>query len=111
MSLEEKIRTYPWFHSIDLGNGIITPGSKSLDHIRQEGDIFFSPIDLHNKSVLDVGAWNGGYSVEAARRGASRVAGLDHYTWNHPDFRGLETYELAANATNNHFDPHFPDEA
>ena len=31
--------------------------------------------------MLDIGAWDGYYSFEAERRGASRVVALDHYAW------------------------------
>ena len=27
-ALQERVRQTPWFHSIDLGNGIVTPGGK-----------------------------------------------------------------------------------
>jgi predicted nicotinamide N-methyase len=35
-----------------------------------------------DKSVLDVGAWNGYFSFEAERRGASRVLATDHFYWS-----------------------------
>jgi tRNA (mo5U34)-methyltransferase len=36
---------------------------------------------LAGKSVLDVGAWDGFYSFEAARRGAKRVLATDSFVW------------------------------
>jgi tRNA (mo5U34)-methyltransferase len=59
----------------------------------------FGGLSLAGKSVLDVGAWNGGFSVEAARRGATRVAALDHFAWNASGFRGRETFELVKRVT------------
>jgi tRNA (mo5U34)-methyltransferase len=41
---------------------------------------------------LDVGAWNGAFSVEAMRRGARRVLSVDFFTWLHPNWRGLEKF-------------------
>ena len=70
-----------WFHSVDLGDGVITPGLVPFDGL----DKAFAAIrvpDLTGKTVLDVGAWDGFYSFEAERRGARRVLALDHYVWN-----------------------------
>jgi tRNA (mo5U34)-methyltransferase len=69
-----------WWHSIDLGHGVVTPGHKAPAGLRQELDLLRLP-DLRGKSVLDVGAWDGFYSFEAERRGASRVVALDHFAW------------------------------
>jgi len=67
----EKIR---WWHKIDLGNGIITPGkSDTFKKIKGIG----LPEDLTGKTVLDIGAWDGFYSFESERRGASRVLAID----------------------------------
>jgi tRNA (mo5U34)-methyltransferase len=48
---------------------------------------------------LDIGAWNGAFAVEAWRRGAASVTGLDHYTWNDAHFRGKETFSLISDVT------------
>ena len=100
---QELIDSYVWWHSIDLGGGLVTPGRKSLAAMRREADLLFAPVDLKGCSVLDIGAWNGGFSVEAARRGAARVVGLDHATWTSPHYRGRETFDLVARATGNDF--------
>ena len=70
-----------WWHSIDLGNGVITPGRKSADWLKHELAALRLP-DLHGKSVLDIGAWDGYYSFAAERLGARRVLALDHYVWS-----------------------------
>lgn len=70
-----------WWHSIDLGEGVISPGLNSLDFLRSEWDAMSVP-HLHNCSVLDVGAWDGYFSFEAERRGAKTVTALDHYVWS-----------------------------
>jgi len=84
-----------WFHSIDLGDGVITPGRKGggLDYMKRELDALRLP-DLEGKSVLDIGAWDGFYSFQAERLGASRVVALDDYAWS-VDF-GAETRPAAA---------------
>ena len=70
-----------WWHSIDLGNGVVTPGHKGADYMRRELEALRLP-PLEGKSVLDIGAWDGFYSFEAERRGARRVVALDHYAWS-----------------------------
>jgi tRNA (mo5U34)-methyltransferase len=99
-ALAERVRQIRWFHSIDLGHGIITPGSKSPAIHRAENSAFFDPVELSGRSVIDIGAWNGAYSFEAKRRGAARVLATDHYTWNHPGFRGRDGFELARSVLN-----------
>jgi tRNA (mo5U34)-methyltransferase len=87
-----------WFHSIDLGGGIITPGAKAPPVHQRESSAFFDRVQLSGRSVLDIGAWNGFYSFEAKRRGAERVLVTDSYCWRHPVFQGRQTFELARRA-------------
>jgi tRNA (mo5U34)-methyltransferase len=94
-AISEKVKQFFWFHSIDLGNGVITPGSKTPEIHAKESDAIFGPIKMDGASVIDIGAWNGFYSFAAKRRGAGRVLATDHYCWNHEHFRGRETFELA----------------
>lgn len=84
-----------WWHSIDLGNGIVTPGGKSAELLRAEAETVFGPISLTGKSVLDIGAWDGFFSFEAKRRGAKRVLATDHFCWTHPRVKAKETFDLA----------------
>lgn len=93
------VDSYFWWHSIDLGYGITTPGQKSAQLMQTEFSNTFSAVDLTGKSVLDVGAWDGGFAAEAVRRGAARVVALDHYVWNHDTFKGRETFELVRRLT------------
>jgi tRNA (mo5U34)-methyltransferase len=93
--LAEEVREYYWFHSIDLGGGVVTPGAKSPRQHQYEAAAFFDRVELVGRSVLDIGAWNGFYSFEAKRRGAERVLSTDSYCWTHPHFQGRKTFELA----------------
>jgi tRNA (mo5U34)-methyltransferase len=97
-TLADTVRQYPWFHSIDLGHGIVTPGAKSPAVHAAEAAAFFDPIKMEGATVVDIGAWNGFYSFEAKRRGANRVLATDHFTWNHETFRGRDTFDLARSA-------------
>ena len=69
-----------WWHSIELGDWVTTPGRKSAELLKAELECFQLP-DLRGKSVLDIGAWDGYFSFAAERRGASRVVALDYHTW------------------------------
>jgi tRNA (mo5U34)-methyltransferase len=91
---------YFWWHSIRLDDGRVTPGRKSLALMDQEYDLTFQPVNLPGKSLLDIGAWNGGFSIEAVRRGASRVIALDHTAWNSPTLRGRTTFDIATRLCN-----------
>ena len=76
-------RLEPWFHRIDLGGAIFTKTEtvmgEPIDHPRGTWEIIQQclPADLTGKSVLDVGCNGGFYCVEAKRRGAGRVLGVD----------------------------------
>jgi tRNA (mo5U34)-methyltransferase len=82
MSLAEEVDALPfWWHSIDLGDGIVTPGRKSAKQLTREWAALQLP-DLRGKTVLDIGAWDGYFSFAAERAGAARVVALDHYVWS-----------------------------
>lgn len=73
----------PWFHCIDIGDGVLTK-SVSLagepeDNPRPTWNVIrrFLPNDLSGQEVLDVGCNAGFYAIEAKRRGAKRVLGVD----------------------------------
>ena len=80
-----------WYHSIDLGGGVVTPGNPPDGRMRRRA----SP-GSRGRTVLDIGAWDGFWSFEAEARGASRVVAMDHYAWS-VDFAGrLEYWERAS---------------
>ncbi len=63
-----------WYHSIELPDGRVTPGHQSLDRLRWRIAQFPIPADLTGKRVLDIGAWDGWFTFEMERRGATVVA-------------------------------------
>jgi tRNA (mo5U34)-methyltransferase len=79
--LTDKIRQYDWFHSIDFGNGVASKGHCTTEVLKAKADCYFR-VSPRGKSVLDIGCWDGYFSLEALRRGASRVLATDHYVWN-----------------------------
>ncbi len=69
-----RLETFGWYHSIELPNGEVTPGLQTIDQLRLRARQFPIPDDLRGKRVLDIGAWDGWFSFEMERRGASVVA-------------------------------------
>lgn len=61
--------------------------------------------DVRGRPVLDIGAWDGKYSFEAERAGASRVVVLDHYVWR-LDAAGRQAYYDRCEAEGRLPDPH-----
>jgi tRNA (mo5U34)-methyltransferase len=96
-SLQDRVNALRWFHSIDLGDGLITPGLVDRGYLQSCADAYFSG-DIAGKTVLDIGCWDGFNSVEAVRRGAARVLAADHWVWaNHP-WASRQTIELVREA-------------
>ena len=81
-----------WYHTIDLGQGVVTRGVD--DTPLRLGRIDF-PRSLDGRTVLDIGAWDGFFSFEAERRGASRVVAADHYSWDGGGWGSKAGFDLA----------------
>ena len=93
--LRRRVAEINWFHSIDLGNGLVTPGwDDSPLRLAQMG----IPADLTGTTVLDVGAWDGYFSFEAERRGADRVLAVDSFSWEGEGWGSKAGFELAHEA-------------
>jgi tRNA (mo5U34)-methyltransferase len=97
---QEEVDSIPWWHPFTFPNGVKARGSKGggssedcEEIVRLEAQAAFK-YPVHGKTVLDVGAWNGYFSVEAVRRGAKRVVALDKLTWEQPHFQGFKGFEL-----------------
>jgi tRNA (mo5U34)-methyltransferase len=73
--LQAQTDSIAWFHTIDLGSGVVTKGVG----IQETGSEILP--DVYGRSVLDIGAWDGKFSFLAEQAGASRVVALDHYVW------------------------------
>lgn len=75
-------RIEAWYHAVDLGDGIVTPGAfRMADYLE---DYHFP--DLQGARVLDVGASNGFFSYEFERRGAAEVVAIDLPSWEAHDW-------------------------
>jgi tRNA (mo5U34)-methyltransferase len=93
--LRARVAALQWYHTIDLGGGICTRG---VDDTPLRLARLGLPASLEGCSVLDVGAWDGFFSFEAERRGASRVVAADWYSWRGTGWgtgQGKAGFELA----------------
>lgn len=72
-TLAEQVASYPWYHTIELPHGIVTPGA--YDH-RPLLPHYGIPADLTGQRVLDVATNDGFWAFEFERRGGT-VTGLD----------------------------------
>lgn len=73
-ALAREVDRYGWYHTIDLGDGVVTPGM--FDH-RPVVDRYLLPSDLHGMRCLDVGTMDGFWAFEMERRGAVEVVASD----------------------------------
>ncbi len=80
--IRRRVASLEWYHTIDLGNGILTPGH--YDH-RPYLRYYGLPADLSGKTALDIGAASGFFSFDLERRGA-RVTAVDLPQWMDHDF-------------------------
>jgi tRNA (mo5U34)-methyltransferase len=93
--LRSETAALRWYHTIDLGGGVVTPGVDDTPLRLARLDL---PVSLAGKTVLDVGAWDGFFSFEAERRGAARVMATDHYSWHGPGWGTKAGFLLAREA-------------
>lgn len=93
--LAQQVAAIRWFHRIDLGGGVVTPG---VDDTPAKLQRLKLPASLAGKSVLDIGAWDGFFSFEAERRGAARVVATDSYCWSGDGWGTKRGFELARRA-------------
>jgi len=70
---KEWINKQDWYQTINLKNGLITPGKFST-HSRIK---YLEQIDFRNKRVLDIGCNSGQYCLMAKKLGAGEVVGVD----------------------------------
>lgn len=81
--LSAELARYFWYHAIDLGNGLVTPG---IFDYRDQWAQFALPEAFAGASVLDAGPATGFFTFECARRGA-RVSCVEL-----PSLRGLDRF-------------------
>jgi tRNA (mo5U34)-methyltransferase len=72
--LAAEVERYPWYHTLELGDGVVTKGM--FDH-RPVLTHYPIPEDLTGMRCLDVATMDGYWAFEMERRGAASVTALD----------------------------------
>src|SRR6266545_273409 len=93
--LKSRAGAIRWYHTIDLGGGVVTRG---VDDTPQRLARVQLPSSLAGLTVLDVGAWDGFFSFECERRGAARVVAADYYSWHGGGWGTKAGFNLAREA-------------
>lgn len=92
--VQDRVQQVPyWYHTLDFGYGITAPGHQ-VDTWDALGRTRLLKGDVRNKSVIDVGAWDGFFSFVCERIGASRVLATDQFAWESPSF-GMQGFLTA----------------
>ena len=74
----DEISKHFWIHSIELGDGIVTPGAWPADNVCHKAIMTaLDDVDFKGKRVLDIGCLDGLFSFESERRGAAEVYATD----------------------------------
>lgn len=94
IDLRSRVAAVQWYHTMNLG-GIVTNG---VDDTPQRLARLELPASLDGRSVLDIGAWDGFFSFECERRGASRVVAADYYSWHGSGWGTKAGFQLAREA-------------
>jgi tRNA (mo5U34)-methyltransferase len=98
--LRRRVESVRWFHSMELAPGVSTRGAQgaprngTAETLRRLG----LPPSFAGKTVLDVGAWDGFFSFEAERRGATRVLATDNFSWGGGGWGTQDGFLLAREA-------------
>jgi tRNA (mo5U34)-methyltransferase len=73
-ALQAEVDRYPWYHTLELGEGVKTKGMFDHAPVLQHYPI---PDDLSGMRCLDVATMDGYWAFEMERRGAASVTALD----------------------------------
>jgi 2-polyprenyl-3-methyl-5-hydroxy-6-metoxy-1,4-benzoquinol methylase len=73
-----------WYHKIHLGQGVYTPGTYNMAGYLKN---YPMPRNMRGKTVLEIGAADGFFSLKMAKRGADVTAiDIDHMAVSHMRF-------------------------
>src|SRR4051812_9611334 len=75
--LRKSADKYHWYHSFDLGEGVIAQGSP-FEPIWNFILLNMRKVEFAGKSVIDIGCRDGKFSFNAENSGASHVLGIDN---------------------------------
>jgi len=90
---QAEIDRIDWYHELDFGNGLRSrPQSPDMAGFRSTWQFIerqLDGVDFRDKSVLDVGCWDGRWSFYAERHGARDVLATDDVSQNWSTGEGL----------------------
>jgi len=90
---QARIDAVKWYHEFDFGDGLVSrSGTGSGDFHRSVWQLIRGELDalaFKNKTVLDLGCWDGYWSFYAEKRGARHVLATDDRTQNWSDDSGI----------------------
>jgi tRNA (mo5U34)-methyltransferase len=93
---KRRIDRVHWYHEFDFGNGlravVKTPDAQSHRALWRFIEAELDKIDFTEKTVLDIGCWDGYWSFYSERRGAKRILATDDSTQN---WAGAAGFNLA----------------
>ena len=94
--IRRRVAEHEWYHVLDLGHGISTPGQYDLQPLLKHYGI---PESRAGKTVLDGGPGHGFFSFEFERRGA-QVSTAEIPVWSYHDGSPVlqQTFEQAGSA-------------
>ncbi len=96
--LKKEIARRPWYHRMDLGNGVVTPGL-AWEAMWDNTRLVRSTMDYVNTSVLDLASWDGMFAFEAEALGAAVVVAVDCMNyWQIPWHHGMNNLLLVREA-------------
>jgi tRNA (mo5U34)-methyltransferase len=91
--LQRQIDAIPWYHEFDFGNGLQARSRTADIDLHRRFWRFIeeslNTVDFQNKTVLDVGCWDGYWSFYAERHGAKSVLATDDFSQNWASEAGL----------------------
>ena len=76
-SLLEALSPYTFYQTVDLGDGVSTPGLP-VDAKQRQVLKYIGDIALKGKRAIDIGCANGLFTLALERGGAAEVYGVDH---------------------------------
>lgn len=74
IDFSKELAAKGWYHSFELPDGTVIDGFMTVEQQKRRYAQFPIPNDLRGKRLLDIGAWDGWFSFEAARHGADVTA-------------------------------------
>ena len=105
MTSQARIDEIDWYHEFDFGRGLkarsTAPDVSWHRQVWRFVERQLEGVDFRDKTVLEVGAWDGYWSFLAERRGAKYVLASDDLTQNWSDGRGIH---LAKEMLGSHVD-------